>query len=113
VLGRALREALTAAPFRLVSVQGGKSWNAIPRDATAIWLLPPGREAGFRAAVESAAEAIRDAYAKTDPGVTVTVTAAPRRRTPGASGAGYWMKGVFSPGLRRSPCVLGMAAATG
>jgi dipeptidase D len=88
VLGRALREALTAAPFRLVSVQGGKSWNAIPRDATAICFLPPGREAGFRAAVESAAEAIRDADAKTDPGVTVTVTAAPRRRTPGGGRTG-------------------------
>jgi dipeptidase D len=76
VLGRVLREALTFAPLRLVSVNGGKSWNAIPRDATAICSLPPEREAGFRAAVESAAEAIRDAYAKTDPGVTVTVTAA-------------------------------------
>ena len=76
VLGRALREAITVAPFRLVSVQGGKSWNAIPRDATAICSLPPEREAGFRAALESAAEAIKDAHAKTDPGVTVTVTAA-------------------------------------
>jgi Di- and tripeptidases len=74
--GTALREAITVAPFRLVSVQGGKSWNAIPRDATAICSLPPEREAGFRAAVESAAEAIKDAHAKTDPGVTVTVTAA-------------------------------------
>ena len=76
VLGRALREAITVAPFRLVSVQGGKSWNAIPRDATAICLLPLEREAGFDAALESAAEAIKDAHAKTGPGVTVTVTAA-------------------------------------
>jgi dipeptidase D len=57
-------------------MNGGKSWNAIPRDATAICSLPPEREAGFRAAVESAAEVIGDAYAKTEPGVTVTVTAA-------------------------------------
>jgi dipeptidase D len=76
VLGGALREALTVAPFTLVSMQGGKSWNAIPRDATATCSLPPEREASFRAAVESAAEAIGDAYAKTDPGVTLTVTAA-------------------------------------
>jgi dipeptidase D len=76
VLGRALREAHTVCPFRLVSVQGGKSWNAIPRDATAICSLPPEREAAFRAAVESAAAAISDAYAKTDQGVSVTVSGA-------------------------------------
>jgi dipeptidase D len=76
VLARALREALAAAPFRLVSLAGGKSWNAIPRDATAICSLPPEREAAFRAAVETAATAIRGAYIKTDPGVIVTVTGA-------------------------------------
>ena len=53
VLGRALREALAVAPFRLVSLQGGKSWNAIPRDATAICSVPAEREAAFRAAVEA------------------------------------------------------------
>src|SRR5512134_1833433 len=36
VLGRALREAHAQAPFRLVSLEGGKSRNAIPRDASAI-----------------------------------------------------------------------------
>ncbi|HET7515327.1 MAG TPA: peptidase dimerization domain-containing protein, partial [Gaiella sp.] len=36
VLGRALREAHVAVPFRLVSLDGGKSRNAIPRDATAV-----------------------------------------------------------------------------
>ena len=76
VLGRALRETLAVCPFRLVSMQGGKSWNAIPRDATAICSLAPEREADFRAAVESAAAVISDAYSKTDPGVTVTVTGA-------------------------------------
>jgi dipeptidase D len=35
-LGRALRETRGACPFRLVSLDGGKSWNAIPRDAAAI-----------------------------------------------------------------------------
>jgi dipeptidase D len=76
VLGRALREALAVCPFRLVSMQGGKSWNAIPRDATAICSLPSEREAAFRAAVERAAAGINDAYAKTDHGVSVTVTGA-------------------------------------
>ena len=36
VLGRALREAHATAPFRLVSLDGGKSRNAIPRDADAV-----------------------------------------------------------------------------
>jgi dipeptidase D len=73
VLGRALREALAVCPFRLVSIQGGRSWNAIPRDATATCSLLPERKADFTAAIESAAAVISDAYAKTDPGVTVTV----------------------------------------
>jgi dipeptidase D len=76
VLARTLREALAVAPFRLVSLNGGNSWNAIPRDATAICSLPPEREVAFRAAVETAAATIGAAYATTDPGVTVTVTGA-------------------------------------
>jgi dipeptidase D len=47
VLGRVLREALTAAPLRLVSLNGGHSWNAIPRDATAICSVPLEQEAAF------------------------------------------------------------------
>jgi dipeptidase D len=76
VLGRVLREAHAAASFRLVSLEGGKSRNAIPRDAVAVCSVPAGAEAAFRAAVESATAIVRDAYAKTDQGVTVTVEAA-------------------------------------
>jgi dipeptidase D len=75
VLGRTLRETLAVTPFRLVALQGGKSWNAIPRDATATCSLPPEREAAFGAAVEAAGAAIEDAYRKTDPGVAHAVTA--------------------------------------
>jgi dipeptidase D len=73
-LARALREALGAAPYRLIALDGGRSWNAIPRDATALCALPPEREVAFRAAVETASAAISDAYARTDAGVTVSVT---------------------------------------
>jgi dipeptidase D len=76
VLGRVLREALTAAPLRLVSLNGGHSWNAIPRDATAICSVPLEQEAAFRDALAGAAAAIGDGYAKTDQGITVTVTGA-------------------------------------
>jgi dipeptidase D len=89
VLGHTLREALAVAPFRLVSLQGGKSWNAIPREATALCSLPAEREAAFRAAVERAAAAVRDAYAKTDPGVAVTVAGA-------ADAADAWTDGTQS-----------------
>jgi dipeptidase D len=76
VLGRVLREALTAVPFRLVSLDGGGSWNAIPRNATALCSLPPEREAAFRAAIATAAATVRDAFAGTDPDVGVTVGSA-------------------------------------
>ena len=76
VLGRVLREAHAGAPFRLVSLDGGKSRNAIPRDATAVCSVPRDQENAFRAAVESATAVVRDAYAKTDPGATVTIESA-------------------------------------
>jgi dipeptidase D len=76
MLGRALRETLVTVPFRLVTLDGGNSVNAIPRDATASCSVSPEREAAFRASVEEAAATIRDAYAKTDRGINVAVGAA-------------------------------------
>ena len=73
VLGRALRETLETVPFRLVSVNGGKSRNAIPRDAVAVCSVEGASERAFRDALATAAETIRDAFAKTDAGVTVDV----------------------------------------
>ena len=76
VLGRVLREAYAAAPFRLVSLDGGKSRNAIPRDAVAVCSVPRDREAAFRAAVE-AATADRARRVREDrPGRHVTVESA-------------------------------------
>ena len=83
VLGRALREAHAKAPFRLVSFDGGKSRNAIPRDAAAVVSVAAGGEAGFRAAVEESNTMIRDAFAKTDAGVSVAVA-------PGEATADPW-----------------------
>ncbi len=73
VLGRVLREAYSAAPFRLVSLNGGKSRNAIPRDAVAVVSVPAEREATLRESVERAAATVRDAFSTTDPGATATV----------------------------------------
>jgi dipeptidase D len=76
VLARVLRETLTGVPFRLVSFDGGKSWNAIPRDAVAICSLPADREGDFRAGVDAAGAAVGDAYAHTDPRLTVAIAPA-------------------------------------
>ncbi len=76
VLGRVLREVYSSVPFRLVSLDGGKSRNAIPRDAVAVCAVPKNSEDAFRSAVETATATVRDAFAKTDPGATVTVESA-------------------------------------
>ncbi len=74
VLGRALREALTTVPFRLVSFSGGKSRNAIPRDAVAICSVSRDDAQAVREAIAAAGDTIRDAFAKTDPDVSIAVS---------------------------------------
>jgi dipeptidase D len=76
VLGRALREAHERAPFRLVSLNGGKSRNAIPRDASALISVERRNEAALREALEAANATIRDAFSKTDAGVAISVASA-------------------------------------
>jgi dipeptidase D len=76
VLGRALREAHATVPFRLVTLDGGKSRNAIPRDAHALVSVASGVASALEAAVGSAAETIVDAFAKTDPGVGIEASPA-------------------------------------
>jgi dipeptidase D len=71
-LVRALRETLAAVPFQLVALDGGRSWNAIPREAVAVCSVAAEREADFRAAVEAADKAIREAHSRTDPNVAVS-----------------------------------------
>ncbi|HET6850246.1 MAG TPA: beta-Ala-His dipeptidase [Gaiellales bacterium] len=73
VLGRALRAASASVPLRLVSLDGGRSRNAIPRDATAVVSLPTGQAEAFRQAVAAAAAEIRDEFARTDAGIDVAV----------------------------------------
>ncbi len=75
VLGRALREASETAPFRLVSFEGGKSRNAIPRDAVAVCSVAAGDEDAFRSAVAASAETIRDSFSTTDPRVSIGIDA--------------------------------------
>jgi dipeptidase D len=82
VLGRALREALTTVPFRLVSFSGGKSRNAIPRDAVAICSVARDDAQALREAIAAAGDTIGDAFAKTDPDVAVAVSEAESSESP-------------------------------
>ena len=82
VLGRVLREAHATVPFRLVSLAGGKSRNAIPRDASALLSVDSGHEADLRAAIEAAAATVRDAFSKTDAGVSAAVAPAETAEEP-------------------------------
>jgi dipeptidase D len=76
MVARALRETNAAAPFRLVSLSGGKSRNAIPRDALAICSVDRDGERAFRDALAASATTIAATYAVSDPDVAVTVTTA-------------------------------------
>lgn len=76
VLARVLRQTLAHAGFRLVAFNGGRSWNAIPREARAVCSIPRDREDAFRAALTTAVHAVRGAYSGTDPGLAVDATRA-------------------------------------
>jgi dipeptidase D len=77
LLGRTLRQVHGEVPLRLVSLDGGRSRNAIPRDAVGVVAVPGSEVAEFRRAVDAVALEIRDEFRRTDAGVTVAVEEAP------------------------------------
>jgi len=72
-LGRILSRAGAAAPFRLVSLEGGVSRNAIPREARAVVSIAAEDEPAFRAAAETELAALAQQFAGTDDGLTLIV----------------------------------------
>ena len=72
-LGRVLARILETVPFRLASLDGGVSRNAIPREARAVVVLSPGSEADFRAGAEQELAALREQHSASDEGVLVSV----------------------------------------
>ena len=76
VLARCLREALADVPFCLASLDGGKSRNAIPRDARAVVLVAGSQGDAFTAALKKAETVVADAFSVTDPGVGLSVESA-------------------------------------
>jgi dipeptidase D len=74
LLGRTLREASAHVPFRLVTFAGGNSRNAIPREALAVCSVAAADEEAFRGAVIASAETVHEAFARTDPAVSILVS---------------------------------------
>ncbi len=72
-LGRVLAETFAAAPFRLGSLDGGVSRNAIPRDAHATVAFPVEAESAFRSAAADALAAIVREFAGTDDGLLLSI----------------------------------------
>jgi dipeptidase D len=72
-LGATLSSALEEAPFRLVSLAGGVSRNAIPRDARAIVVLSAARVDAFCSTFTVGQDALRRRFAGVDDAMTLDV----------------------------------------
>jgi dipeptidase D len=73
-LGRLLAVVHDAAPFRVSSIDGGVSRNAIPRDAAAVVVLPADAEQSFRRAADAEFGALGQQYASTEDGLALDVS---------------------------------------
>jgi dipeptidase D len=72
----AFSRAQAVAPFRIATLSGGVSRNAIPRDAQATVTVPEAGESDFRRAVEAELADIRAQHAESDPGAVVAIAPA-------------------------------------
>jgi len=80
-LGRVLSRAYEQAPFRLARLDGGVSRNAIPREARAAIALAPEAEPALREAAERELGRLREQYAGTDDGVSLSIERAAAAHT--------------------------------
>lgn len=77
LLAAALEPVAREDGLRLVALGGGNKRNAIPREAWATLTLGRTTETELRARTAAFAEAARLAFAEFDPGIEITVSAAP------------------------------------
>lgn len=75
-LGRALSAAGDITPFRLASLDGGGSRNAIPREALATVVIGVDSEKVFGDALDAELAVLREQHAGTDDGIAISVEAA-------------------------------------
>jgi dipeptidase D len=72
-LGRVLSRVHESRPFRLTSLDGGVSRNAIPREAHAVVALPAQEEDALLVLAEEEQSTLRDQYAASDADIVVTI----------------------------------------
>lgn len=74
VLGRTLKAIQAVADIRLVSIDGGKKDNAIPRAAQAVFVAETEKQPAIQRAVQTLQAAISHEYEVSDPDVTLKMT---------------------------------------
>lgn len=74
VLGRTLKAIQAVADIRLVSINGGKKDNAIPRAAQAVFVAETEKQPAIQRAVQTLQAAISHEYEVSDPDVTLKMT---------------------------------------
>lgn len=74
VLGRTLKAIQAVADIRLVSIDGGKKDNAIPRAAQAVFVAETEKQPAIQRAVQTLQAAVSHEYEVSDPDVTLKMT---------------------------------------
>ena len=74
VLGRALKAIRTVTDIRILSIDGGKKDNAIPRAAQAVFAVEAEAKDAVKQAVQMLQKTIRHEYEVSDPEVTLKMT---------------------------------------
>ena len=76
LLARLLWSARQEIPVRVAAIEGGKQYNAIPRDATAIVAVPDGEVARLTEWVAAFAATVKQELARTEPDLQIVATPA-------------------------------------
>ena len=104
LLARALHAVNKSAQIRIVNINGGITHNAIARDAHALIVVEPGRQAAVQACVNDFSTTATEEYGKIEPNLVVAL--APAGKDEAASNC-------LSPGATRTTIGLLMALPHG
>ena len=120
LLVRVLAGLAKVCPLRLARLVGGSARNALPREAAAVVLIPPGRARELEQGLAAWQETFRSELMQVDEGVTLRV--APETATEVlslgeqavwqasllAAPHGVWRRSLSVPGVVETSCNLGM-----
>jgi dipeptidase D len=73
LLARSLYSVFLATPFQLAGLVGGKAHNAIPREASAVVVIPSAEADTFISALESGLEALKEEYRTREPEMALQI----------------------------------------